>query len=65
VGYAPAFHEFAATDGTRIDRTLLRCRSGTRKAWLSAGNVRLDVVLPIVRAMPDWVKAPAHVCRVW
>lgn len=56
VGYAPAFHEFAATDGARIDRTLLRCRSGTRKAWLAAGRVRLDVVLPSVRAMLDWVR---------
>jgi hypothetical protein len=56
VGYAPAFHEFAATDGARIDRTLLRCRSGTRKAWLAAGKVRLDVVLPSIRAMLDWVR---------
>ncbi len=56
VGYAPAFHEFAAADGARIDRTLLRSRSATRKGWLSFGKVALDAVLPSVRAMLDWAR---------
>ena len=56
VGYAPAFHEFAAADGARIDRTLLRSRSATRKGWLTFGKVALEAVLPSVRAMLDWAR---------
>ncbi len=56
VGYPPHFHEFSAEDGARIDRTLLRCRSATRKGWLAFRKVGLEAVLPSVRAMRDWAR---------
>lgn len=55
VGYPPRFHEFAAADGAPIQRTLLRCRSATRKGWMAHGRVVLEAgVVGAVRAMLEW-----------
>lgn len=56
VGYPPAFHEFSAADGVRIERTLIRSRAATRKGWLPSGKVDLGALLPSVRAMLDWAR---------
>jgi hypothetical protein len=42
VGYEPPLHHFAAEDGARITRTLLRCGSATRKGWIKGGKLVID-----------------------
>jgi hypothetical protein len=56
VGYKPVFEEFAAADGSPIERVLLRWRSATRKTWLTQRKVQLVAVLPAVRAAIDWAR---------
>jgi hypothetical protein len=54
VGYAPRFHAFAAADGARVARTLLRCPSATRRGWLPRGELSLEAVVPALRAALAW-----------
>ena len=54
VGYAPRFRRFAAADGAPVARTLLRCRTATRKGWFAKGRISLDAVVPSLRAAIDW-----------
>jgi len=54
VGYAPRFHRFAAADGAPIARTLIRCRTATRKGWFTGGRVVVEAVVPALRAAVDW-----------
>ena len=63
VGYPPRFTKFAAADGAPIQRTLLRCRSATRRGWFSHGKVVLDAgVVAAVRAAFAWA-AEDSACR--
>jgi hypothetical protein len=62
VGYPPRFHRFAAADGAPVARTLLRCRSATRRGWFAHGALALDAVLPILRAALEWAREDAA-CR--
>jgi len=55
VGYAPPFHRFVADDGARIERTVLRCGSATRRSWLSHGRLVLDTgLLAALRGVAAW-----------
>jgi hypothetical protein len=57
VGYAPPLHRFAAEDGTRITRTLLRCGTATRKGWIKGGKLIIDGSLTAgIQAALAWAK---------
>ena len=56
VGYAPRFHSFAAADGAPIARTVLRCRSATRRGWAPRGELSLPALLPALRAALAWAR---------
>jgi hypothetical protein len=62
VGYVPRFHSFAARDGATIARTLLRCRTATRKGWFARGRLAMGAVLPALRAALEWAGEDAA-CR--
>jgi hypothetical protein len=65
VGYAPRFHRFSAPDGAPITRTLLRCRTATRRGWFSQGRVVLDAgVESALRAAVSWVREDTACRRV-
>lgn len=55
VGYDPPVHRFLAEDGARIERTMLRCGSATRRSWLSHGRLVLDTGLfAALRGIASW-----------
>jgi hypothetical protein len=54
VGYAPRFHSFSAADGAPVSRTMLRCRSATRRGWVRRGELSLEPIVPALRAALDW-----------
>lgn len=55
VGYDPPVHRFLAEDGARIERTMIRCGSATRRSWLSHGRLVLDTGLfAALRAIATW-----------
>ncbi len=55
VGYDPPLHRFLADDGARIERTMLRCGSATRRSWLSHGRLVLDTgLLAALRGIASW-----------
>jgi hypothetical protein len=57
VGYEPPHHRFSAVDGAPIERTILRCRSATRRSWLPRHELVIDTSLvSAVRAIFDWAK---------
>ena len=62
VGYAPRFHDFSAPDGAPIARTLLRCRTATRKGWFARGRIDLDAVASALRATLEWAREDTS-CR--
>jgi hypothetical protein len=56
IGYDPPVHRFVAEDGARIERTLLRAGSATRRSWLSHGRLVLDTgLLAAMRGIVAWV----------
>jgi hypothetical protein len=57
VDYDPPLHRFVAADGARIERTMLRCGSATRRSWFSHGKLVLDTgLLAALRGVVAWVK---------
>lgn len=60
VGYDPPVHRFLAADGAPIERTMLRCGTATRRAWLAHGRVVLDTgLVAAIRGVVAWAKACA------
>lgn len=65
VGYDPHFHRFGAGDGAPIRRTLIRCRSATRKGWFEGGRPALDAgITTALTAAIEWVKEDPECARV-
>jgi hypothetical protein len=65
VGYDPHFHSFAAGDGAPIRRTLIRCRSATRKGWFEGGRPVLDAgITSALTAAIAWVKEDPECARI-
>jgi hypothetical protein len=64
VGYAPRLHRFSAPDGAPIARTLLRCRTATRRGWFSHGRIDFDAVVPVLRAALDWARQDPSCTRL-
>lgn len=55
VGYDPPVHRFLAEDGARIERTMLRAGSATRRSWLAHGRLVLDTgLLAALRGVASW-----------
>jgi hypothetical protein len=57
VGYEPRHLRFSAGDGAPIARTLIRCRSATRRSWLPKGKIAVEKVVPSIRALREWLDA--------
>jgi hypothetical protein len=56
VSYEPPYHVFVAPDGAPIERTMIRTRHATRKAWLKNGKLDLNSSLvQLVRTAFEWV----------
>lgn len=57
VGYDPPVQRFLAADGARIERTMLRAGSATRRSWLSHGRLVLDTgLLAALRGVVSWAE---------
>lgn len=56
VGYDPPLHRFTAPDGAPVTRTMIRCRSATRRGWLPDRKLTVGPSLrSAVRAAFAWV----------